>query len=399
MCLNEVLNNAGKALRDLLQGGKPEFALTWELPLALLGWVGAVAQDLRTRRIGLGSVGIAVWVFSLFAGAQVGVSQWRGERYQASTFFLMTLGVALLIGFVAAQLPRLRTDIALPLALILAFAPNLPRWRDTFCNDALVIRNKQVAAAHFVRDRLPRDARVFVCDAGALGFLAERWTYDAVGLTTPMRGNSYIAGPGSRFEELEHWPREKWPNYAAIYSWCAWAGVQGQTLSQNLDLRVQEFLDTGLGTGDRPTLDHAGTLADALDVADLTSEEAHGWRESGGGARDRNVVGRGKYVGRPESIADGVRVVQGRVEFVLRGNPGATALLVARTQGGAAMAAIVNGRRFDIPAAQQAEWIEPELGLGVLAQRELRVQLELQPGARLPLGHVWLYEQSAPPAK
>src|SRR5262249_17439160 len=162
-----------------LQGGKPEYAPVWELPLALVGWVGAVRQDLRARRIGIGTIGTILLVFSFFAGAQVGVSQYRGERYQAPTFFLMTIGTSLAIGLIGGHLPGLRVDVALPLAMALAFAPNLLRWRDNFSGDGLIIRNKQVAAAIYVRDHLPRDARIFVCDAGALAFLSERWTYDA----------------------------------------------------------------------------------------------------------------------------------------------------------------------------------------------------------------------------
>src|SRR5205085_8825189 len=123
------------------------------------------------------------------------------------------------------------------------------------------------------------------------------WTYDVVGLTTPMRGNSYIAGPGSRFEELEHWPKARWPNYAAVYFWCAWDGVIGKTIASHLDMRVQEFSDPGLGTGEAPTLPHPGVVTDSLDVADLTSEERHRWREADGGRRERNIVTHGGYHG------------------------------------------------------------------------------------------------------
>ena len=398
--IDKIVENVIKAFHDLLQGGRlllgghAEYALPWEWMLALVGWVGAIAQDFRARRVGVGTVGAILIPFSLVAGAQVGVSQWRGERYQAPTFFLMTFGIALMIGFVAVHLPRLRADIGLSLAFALAFAPNLAHWRDSFVTDASTIHGKQAAAASFVRDHLPRDARVLVCDAGALGFLSDRWTYDAVGLTTAMRGNSYIAGPGSRFEELEHWPRARWPNYAAIYYWCSWDGVETQQLSQHVDLRVETFADPGLGTGEQPTLAHAGYLVDSLDVADLDSEARHRWHEGDGGGRDRNLVVRGAYAGQHVAIADGVRQVQDSVEFVMRGHKGARGILVPRLQGGPPLAVTVNAVKINLPGGSLGEWLEPEIDLGAIKDDTIRVRIEVPPKERLRIGHVWLYEQS-----
>src|SRR5262249_16176769 len=143
-------------------------------------------------------------------------------------------------------------------------------------------------------------------------------------------GNSYVAGPGSRFEELEHWPRSKWPNYAAVYFWCAWDGIVEKTISEHQDMRLQEFEDPGLGTGERPLQEHAGILEDTPALPDLTSEEQHGWKEADGGSRDRNHIGRERYKGHTETIADGGRWVVGSVGFRLRGRTGARALLAAR---------------------------------------------------------------------
>jgi hypothetical protein len=391
-----VFDSATTALRELLLGGRADFARRWELPLALMGWIATGLGEARARRAGAGGIGLVLFFYSILAGAQVGVPQWRGERYQAPSFFLLVLGVALAVGHLGALRPRLRPEIAISVALGLWLSPSLRHWRETFVADADVIKAKQVSAAIAVRDRLPRDARVLVCDAGALGFLGERWTYDVVGLTTPMHGNSYVAGPGSRFEELEHLPRARWPDYAAVYFWCTWDGVEGRTLSQHLDLRLQEFQDPGLGTGEDPALHHSGVLTDTLDVADLRSEESHGWREAGGGARERNHVGRGRYASQSGTVADGGRMIVGTVEFTLRGQAGAPSVLVARVAGGAAITADVRlgggpPHPWAIPAGAPV-WLEPEIDLGVLARDGAHVRIDVPPGARLALYHLWLYQ-------
>jgi len=388
-----ILDNAGEAVRELMLGTKPDFALWWELPVALVGWIASCVAEVRARRLGAGSVGLILLLFSVVAGAQVGVPQWRDERYQAPSFFLLVLGVALAAGHLGSRVRPYWPEIAFSLVLGLRLAPSVRHWRDTFVDDARILQAKQVSAAVAVRDGLPRDARILVCDAGALGFLGERWTYDAVGLTTRMRGNSYLAGPGSRFEELEHWPRAKWPNYAAVYFWCAWDGVEGRTISEHLDLRLQEFHDPGLGTGEEPALHHPGVLTDRLDVADLSSEKEHGWMEAGGGAPDRNHIGRERYDDQTGTVADGGRTIVGTVEFTLRGHAGARSILVARVPAGAPLSArlSIDGgtpRVWEIPAGASG-WLEPELDLGVLGRENAHIRVDVPP---LPLYHLWLYQ-------
>jgi hypothetical protein len=297
-------------------------------------------------------------------------------------------------GRLTASVATALLDLALVTAALLALWPTVRFWQRGYAADAVAIQRKQVSAARWIAEHTPLDARVLVCDAGALAVLSHRRVFDIVGLAAHHAGNSYLSGAGSRFEEMERAGPARWPTHAALYSWCGWPGVAMETLSTHADLVVSRFVDPGLGSAEsplRPELARRDVL-DRLDLADLASEQVHHWRERGGGRRDRNVIGRDTFEGRP--VADGGRVVATSASFTLV-DPGtltAGRALAVRTAAGAA-GRLRNGgshRPIHAPAADRDGFVELLFPVPDQSRGEIAITIEAAGGTPLPLYSIWL---------
>lgn len=146
----------------------------------------------------------------------------------------------------------------------------------------------QIAA--YVEKNLPPDARVGLNDTGAIAYFGGRKTFDIVGLTTPSEAPYWIGGSASRFEHYEHvfaTTPHALPSHFAVYpEWMGNDAILGETLfeatvrdSSILGGQTMKLVraDYGLlGSGEAPHT-AVGAVIDALDVADLESERAHGY--------------------------------------------------------------------------------------------------------------------------
>ncbi len=387
----KVLGGFWRSARELFWGEKPGFWPAWWTVIVLTFALCAAIEEVRRRRLG---AALLAWILVpalLWAGAEVGVTQFRQERYfvpaLAVLSFVGALGVAA-VGDWSRRLARqapLIVDLGVVLGALLALAPTARTWRATFAADGVSIMNKQVSAARWIAQHTPPDARVMVCDAGALAVLSGRRVFDVVGLTSPHGGNAYLSGPGSRFEEVERLGPGGWPTHGALYHWCRWPGVDYQIVSRHADLEVSVFRDPGFGTGEAPLAPHARVL-DRLDAADLGSERAHRWHEDDGGTFERNVIARHVVAGR--QVADGGRVVVRRATFTLSGGGGARKLLL-RTEGDARGTLAVGAARQPI-AASGAGFHELTFEVPASAEPIVPVTVEAAPGARVGVYSVWL---------
>ena len=404
-----TLKATWRAVRHLFGGGPGFPPMALSIAFAALG-LFALGRELRARRAGAAALAWPLLLLFLWSGASVAVPQFRQDRYFVPAIATLALLGALGAAELGAQLsPRLGLrgrlaalapillDGALVLAALIALVPSLRFWQRSYAADAVAIQRKQVSAARWIAERTPPDASVLVCDAGALAFLSHRRVFDIVGLAAHHAGNSYLSGAGSRFEEMERAGPSRWPTHAALYSWCGWPGVSMETLSTHADLVVSRFIDPGLGSAESPLRPELARrdLLDRLDLADLASERAHQWRERGGGSRDRNVIGRHTFEGRP--VADGGRVVATSASFTLV-DPGtltAGRALALRTAPGAQGSLLIGGSRRPIAAPADGEgegdsFVELLFPIPDQSRGDISITVEASPGAPLPLYSVWL---------
>jgi hypothetical protein len=418
-----TMQAALRALHRLWGGGAVGFSPAWASALAALLGVVALVKEWRARRVGPAAMAALLAPAFLWAGATVGVAQFRQDRYFAPAMMLLALlgglGAGALGGGLAAAVARrglrprwavVALDLAVTALVVAALLPTWTFWRHRYAADVAEIQRKQVSAARWIAANTPADAQVLVCDAGALALLSHRRVFDIVGLTSRHSGNAYLSGAGSRFEEMERAGRSRWPTHAALYSWCGWPGAVIEPLSTHSDLVVSRFSDPGLGSGEAPVGAElaARRALDRLDVADLASEAAHGWREDDGGARVRNVIGRHQADGR--AVADGGRVVATAATFTLgaagssrRDAVGRT--LVLRTEAPAAGAVLItsaarharglDGERQALAVSGLAGgladgFVEQTFAVPDTLDDVIEVRVEAAPGATIPLYSAWL---------
>lgn len=325
------------SIRTFLAGGDPLFLS----PLVAIAGIAALlalgARELvRTRGLGGARSLLAAWMLVALAAASmhfIKIAQWT--RYYLPCFVLVLLGAGLVLAWAERALRRRGIALALAVALALTLqAEQSTRWVKKFTADALVIHQKQAAAGRAVR-QLPEGARVLVCDAGAIPYLSRRWTFDIVGLTTPLRHNAFRNGVGSRFELFESLPPARRPTHVAAYDFCLWPGARGRELGLFHDLVVAPVVESGAGSGEQPgrPLVAGARVVDRLDLADLESESRHRFRQVPPGRIGDNLLRRARIPGLPRLIVDGGRRLGGEASFTLTApGPGAVSLILRTSQ-------------------------------------------------------------------
>ena len=364
-----------EAVRQFLGGGDPLYLSLW-VALPGLAALATLAAHERARR----SVGpyllLCGWmVISLLSASMhnIRIAQWT--RYYLPSFVLVVLGAGLAIGWLAQGLHRRWLAAGIGAALLLFQAEQTQRWLKIYQRDVAVIHTKQGGAARAVA-RLPESARVLVCDAGAIPYYSRRWTFDIVGLTTPLRWNDFRNGVGSRFELFERLPPRRRPDYVAAYDFCLWPGARGAPIGVFHDLVVAPMAERGAGSGEQPArpLPAGAQVVAELDVADLESEAAHGYRLRPAGSIADNLLRRGRVGTGSALITDGGRLVRGEERFRLRARAGQAATLILRShQDGPATVRLRFGAEehaLQLPPTAGGQFAETSLPLPAHAVRE-----------------------------
>jgi hypothetical protein len=248
------------------------------------------------------------------------------------------LGLAALGELSGALLARVERRLAL-VGLVLpalagwGFVKLSPISLADLAQSAAAITNQQVSLGRWAAEELPRNAKLGVNDAGAIPFYSGLRSFDVVGLTTRGEARYWVAGAGSRFEHYERLPRAELPTHFIVYpEWFAIPSLLGDCLAER---RVEGATILGgplmvacradyssLGSGAKPSgaVGHRRHL-DELDVADLESEAAHGYR-LGLATAQENIVEAG------DGRVDGGRTARARDHFWLELEP--EGLLVVR---------------------------------------------------------------------
>ncbi len=317
--------------------------------LALTLW-----RSLRARRLARSAVLGAIGLFPLTLVNDTG-AEWHRLRtvWPALAVLLVHLlaFVSLVADDIAGSIERRRPTSTraasavrwlLPAMLVVSAAAGLPRAVRDFGRSAREIRIDHLALAMRSVRRLPPDARVLINDAGVLRVFGGHPTVDLVGLTTQGLAAPWTHGPGSVVEALESLPPSRRPTHAVVFdNWFApgplaqrvldEVTVPAPTMVGGRTQRLYALRGDLWNTGDAllEPLQSGEHVRDAVDVADLSSERAHGYAVAGA-----DLAGNVFAVARApdgREVLDGGRTVQTE-RFVLRGRTGVATRIVLRVQ-------------------------------------------------------------------
>ena len=348
--LDEVFNNLMQMYFALLMGLEPgNYLFPGALLLCVVGLVYLASKNVRCRIFGVAS-GIAL-ALAMSAIATLVTWGWHYHRYFLPYFppilVFAVVGIyALAARSRVAWLPEALAGFALICSLL-----GLPVWAATTGGTTLQVKEQQVSLGYWIKDNLPPGARVGLNDAGAMRYYGEHPTVDLVGLTTNGLALPFRNGAGSLYEALERMPEEKRPDFFVIYpSWfpdLVAAGVLGERIAEfSLSDRPEVAGIVGasevavyranwnLARSGEP-FRGAGTVKDAIDIADVESEKQHDYEMQLPviGLRPANVLSQERY---PDGqiVVDAGRGVPGGEEFTGTGlSEGRSLDLVMRTTG------------------------------------------------------------------
>ncbi len=304
---------------------------------------------------------------------------WNRLRYLWPFAFAWCVGIGCLGRLIGDLLATFRPRYALGGPVVAGglagmLAHHLSWTIDDVSQSSYAIHNQQVKLGRWAREWLPADARVGLNDTGAIAYFSGRRTFDVVGLTTPEEARYWVAGAGSRFEHYERLHREspaRLPTHFIVYPhWMAVEPVLGKELTR-ATVREQSILGgptmiayearwDRLHTGELPLEPIVGEVVDALDVADLESEAAHGYDVAVGGGTDA-ACRVSTHTDPDERVrADGGRGGRVRDRFRLTFPASKPATLVARwsSEEGATVTVDVDGTRLERVSIPPGAWTE-----------------------------------------
>lgn len=280
-------------------------------------------------------------------------------------------------------------------AVLLAL--RIPPSIDDLASSSTAVTLQQVALGKWAKEALTSRSRLGVNDTGAIAYFSDHPTFDVVGLTTSGEARYWSAGRGSRFEHYERLPREALPEYFIVYpEWFDVPPLLGDAIeSRTVEHTIlggrtmtafvarYDLLNSGADPTERRLTDRR--RLDALDVADIDDEAAHGYALFDATQAENVVLAGSAY-------ADGGRLARTRDAFELKIAPGG--LLVARLGASTptVVAIDVNGTRVAEPTVAVTGWDEIVVPLPANAPRgSVRVLVQARSGTFASL-HYWSYE-------
>jgi hypothetical protein len=426
---NAVLDNAELLLRSLLYGEDwtglflPEGS---NVPI-LLGFP-ALFFAARRRRAPYHAAFVAVIALGALLPCSYLSFLWNRVRYLwpfAGAWFVL---LACFAREASDALRRLRPSLTFMTPLFCgvfvgALLTRLPWAIHDLAQSSGAIDRQQVALARWAAGNLPSSARIGVNDTGAIAYLSGRATFDVVGLTTEGEARYWIAGAGSRFEHYERMDRDRLPTHFIIYpGWFGCPAVLGEALTEatvndrsilgGATMTAYEARYDALGSGARPVAAPPGSaLIDELDVADLESEEGHGYALGSAWDHENQAwFSPAPELARPEGteadpearssprplLADGGRVNRARDAFRMKLPAGRRAVLVMRVAAEEALtlSVAVSGREAGSVDVPLGVWVERALELPgdpSSAPGDVTIEVTEKSGLRFASFHYWLY--------
>lgn len=359
-----ITTQTGKMLKGLFWDGASP--LVWPRLFAAMWLVGAarVLWWARTERRWLVGVLLVtspfVLIFAVIASS--GAWSFHNYRYIAPAFPLFAITAArALVPFKLPSWLQPRAwlaigGVAAAIFIALLWRAALPGMRsdiELYAQNASDLNRQVVTLGHYIHTKLP-DSSIMFHDAGAIAYYGDTRVYDMLGLVTNYQAGIANHGPGARFEFLETMPPERRPTHFAYYpAWMGQAEFYGDVVKTtplpppfgkrrlvgDHDMQLITATWDHAHTAERPLVPITGWhLADRLDIADLASERAHGWRGQLGRRAYADPTAKWSFVhketGEHGLLIDGGRTIRGKAEdFTIRVAPNKPIRLVLRSGG------------------------------------------------------------------
>jgi len=355
----EAVVDLGKKLLARLFA-EQQTPLVWPNFVGILWLVGSVRIGLwarREKRYLVAMLAIAS-PFILMLAVVVTSGQWafQNYRYIAPALPLLFLPVGVALVPVVTHFWKRRAwhaaAVAVTITFIVSARVGLVGDMKLYAQGVMDTNAQVVEIGDFIRRKLPH-ARVLFHDAGAIAYYGDGEVYDMLGLVTNHQAGIANNGSGSRFEFLESLSPDERPTHFAYYpGWLGTLDLYGAVLkhtqlgrgidSRRLvgegDMQVIEANWDHVRTAERPLNDHQGwDVVDRIDVADLESEQAHGWTGALGRRHFADPTARWSFIERNTTgglrIDGGRTIREGREEFAVTLDPLKPTRLVLRTGG------------------------------------------------------------------
>lgn len=336
---------------------------------------------------------------------------WNRLRYLWPFAFAWCIGLACLATVLADLASYFRPRFTVAAGLLTGVGAGLLAhqlsWTiDDVAGASSAIHRQQVALGRWAKNALPKGASIGVNDTGAIAYFGEHRTFDVVGLTTPAEAKYWVAGAGARYEHYERLHRERpgvLPSHFIVYPhWMACDAVLGRelhraTVTDSTILGGQTMIAyeadySRLGLAEMPQNPPGGAPLDVLDVADLESEEAHGYDIHASAAADADVVVFKDHLDDGNIVYDGGRNRRQRDTFQLK-LPDGQARLVVRwaSQLGATMVVSVDGQVQDRVEIPPTGWVEETIVVRHTGPAPARVEIASKDGRAFASLHYWGY--------
>ena len=420
--LLHVLGQARMVAPPLLRG----YYLVPLGALMLVGsgvWLAASVARERRERLASGWTFYATAVVLALGAGLTALSPGNLGRYYHNACALLAIaGVLGWIGLVRgarARWPRTAPVLAAALAVaaLVYEARAQWHWGRMYALSMRDIGEQQVTMARWIAANEPAGAVVMANDVGAIGYYTRRPIFDLVGLVTRDEVTAYIVGPGAVFERLERMRPGERPSCLAIYpEWLGLDPLLGEWLFAPPEIPDRVVLGNGtaaihrpdwnlLGSGARPVDTNGGRIVDEVDVADLASEAAHGYRADllpSPPIPGQRAVFHVQRDAAGAAIADGGRTVAGRETFTIRLPDAATPRLCTRMLGAGTLELRVDGAPAGLlpsVARDDSAFDERQLALPMLAHRPGPHTVEIVSRGNSPFltFHHWLVDGGAAP--
>ena len=321
-----------------------------------LGLTPGLADECRTRRLGVYSLAGVLFFSGILASCSIEEADAHFNRYQQPFLPLFLLMGTVGIFRVGTWIGEKSRSLGLGLVGFYAFfglcstAFFAVAYGET-CSD---ISRMQLPMARYIDRHLPMSARVAINDAGALKYFGNRYIVDLVGLVSPGFSRAWRHGSGSLYERLEAMPPGARPEFFAIFpNWFRFEEIgllrplHGIRLfnpsivdAEKVLYRANWRLANSGNVVQSDSLKQAlagWTVVDRVDVADLENEGAHGYRSRvwQPGQQEANLLLRQACEGDATTeVVDGGRTVTGDERMHVRLWTGRPARMVMRSVTG-----------------------------------------------------------------
>jgi len=383
--------------------------------LALVSLVRKATRSLGAVCI-LGAVTFALLV------SWNGAARFQNFRYYMPAVTLLLYGSTLGLATLTRGASALRgLGLLVAGAGICLAARHVPEAARLFARASANIHDQQVEVGRRIARTTSPSAIVLVGDAGAIPYLSERHAIDALGLGGYLHVpfvRAAVLGEAATLELIERLPARQRPDVMALYpNWFpGLTGTFGKQIDQVtiVDNVICGGPTKGIYAADWSAMRNAtdgsdepglGTVLDEIDVADVVSEEAHGYLSPA--PRGGWTVFEVRVDGYGVRRFDAGRIIPRGTEesFTVRGSVPAGGSIAVRMTGDAEVlvhAGTRDGRTFDAGplrrdrgSVEETRWTLGHTALGHPLEPGDRIRLEATRG-ELRDYHVWLTSRAAP---